>query len=146
MATAKNDPARAVPAMTTLFNHPSAKLPLGELVGVSEEGAPEGVDVGGAGGELLPLGEGEGEVVGVVEGVVEGDGVGDGVETAVGEGEGEGDGDEVGGVDGAGVGAGDEGVGEVAGGEGVGVGVGAGACAMHEVANKASIITTLNPV
>ena len=145
MATATNDPARAVPAMTTLFNQPSAKLPLGDSVGVAVGGEPE-PDVGGAGGEAM-LGEGEGVVVGGVEGEVEeGEGVGDGVETVVGEGAG----DEVGGEDGAGDGTGvdggDDGAGEVAGGVGVGVGDAPGACAMHEVANKASIITTLNPV
>lgn len=135
MAIATNDPARAVPAMATLFNQPSAKLPLGDSVG-GEVGAEK--DVGGAGGEAEPLGEGVG-VVGEVEGGV----LGGGVETGVGVGAGVVDGTDFG----AGAGAGVDGAGEAAGGGGVGVAVGdgPGACAMHEVANKANIITTFNP-
>ncbi|XP_057971369.1 uncharacterized protein LOC131160072 [Malania oleifera] len=144
-------PANAVPETRALFNGEASKLPLGvdppggAPVGVSEGGKPTG---GGAGGEMAELGDGVVAGVGVVaagaeagagveagvgEGTDEGDGTGDGERTGVGEdaGAGTGAGDD----DGTGVGAAAEGV-------GASFGAAPGACAMHELTSRASIIRT----
>lgn len=120
--TARNDPATAVPTMTALLTHPSAKVPLGEI---------------SAGGPVL--GSGEGELDGEGE-----EGAGEG--TAVGDGDGEGT---AGAGAGTGVGAGDGGVTTGAGvGLAVGetVGVAVGGCAMHEVVKTAINMKHLNIV
>lgn len=116
---ARHVPVIAVPAMTTLFTQPPAKLPFG----TSSAGGPlEGTGPPGEGAD------GESEL-----------GEGDGGSSA----DGDGDGDEVAGAgDGVGEGVG-VGVGGATAGDGVGVAVGEtvgaprGACAIHEVAKRA---------
>ncbi|GMH24683.1 hypothetical protein Nepgr_026526 [Nepenthes gracilis] len=151
ITTATNDPNNAVAAITALFNHPSAKLPLGGGVLPLDGASAGGTSAGGPGGDAE---DGVGAVVGVNAGLDAG--AGDGAETRVGDGAGTGvgDGDGAGECEGDGTGArvGDvtgegEGVGDrvTADGDGVGaflgegtadIGEGAGACARQEVAKR----------
>nr|GEW24083.1 hypothetical protein [Tanacetum cinerariifolium] len=122
---AMSDPANAVPAITTLLTHTSAKEPLG-----TSAGGPPGA------GEGPAEGPGERAVGASVEGDGDGPDMGDGVgEAGVGAGARTGAGEGVGGAS----------VGETVGAAtGETVGAATGAWAMHEVAKRANNMNNLH--